>query len=754
MAKYLKNLIRTKKDFVFLIFFYCISAITAFSILYDLIYPAVVPALENAILMPSDDGLVWEETPKGIVLQEIHNPYVNLLEIGDILVKIDQQPVFSLQSLQEILKSLPPGSVMMYQIKRPSANNDLIQVLVRTYPQVIFKPEKHFFQWIYQIFNIASLFGGIFLLLLVYPFINNKKLEALKLYLYGIFAIAFCLFYLLLDFQPTIYQENTEIYFNYLGWIISVLLLFLASIALRWKAFYWDLPLDWALFGAILYFMMIPKNLISFQETIPILSSIMLLKAFLLNLHFRNKNSFYTLITSLLSISIVIIVFFPGTYSYIFLWIFMLIFNIYWIYQYLKISKVNLVAQQFVLIIVLITVFSTSYFLSGFISQQFPYDFQNIIKIILSLTVSVVVMYILFLNKNWWKKWLFFSFEKRVEKLQKFQISMINYLHKEYLLEDFKKEIYDFLGDVKLNLLIDIEKDNRYYPLLPYFYQNSFWAKSRELIKNPINIPEDLLNLIDPDIELIFPLIFSNEKKGLILIGKKKDGYYNLEEAEILQRTIIQLSLIINLLSLLEKEKLLVQKTLEANLTALRSQINPHFLFNTLNTISSLIHDAPDLAEEAVEHLAFIFRYTLKTSSEQFATLKDEMQLIRHYLDIEKIRFGKRLNIDIQIEEECLDTLIPSLVIQTLVENCIKHGISKLTKDGLIQIKFFKENEFLTGIIYDNGPGIQMENIHKGTGLNNILTRLEQIYGKNHTIQLENTGNGTKVLLKIPIKKA
>ncbi len=749
MEGYLKNLIRTKENFIFLTSFYLVSALFAFLIIKNVGKPSILPVLENTILIPSDDGLVWKNTHKGLVLQEIHNPYVNQLEIGDILIKIDQQPIFFTESLTEILKSLPPGSVMMYQVKRPSANNDLIQVLVRTYPKVIFKPETNLFQWIYQILNLACLFSGIFLSLLVYPFIN-RGIESLKLYIFVIFTILFNLLYLLLDFQPTIYQENTEIYFNYLGWIFSVLFLLAAAFSLRWKSFYWDLPLDILLSFVILYFVILQKNLISYQNEILILTSVIFVKSLWLNLHYENNHN-PIIHSGITSICILGLIFFPNDYTFTFLWIYLLAFKIYWIYRYLKISKVNLVAQQFILIIVLVAVFSISYSLSGLVSKQFPYDFQNIIKIILSLTVSLLVVYVLFINKNWWKKWLFFSFENRVEKLQKFQISMTNYLHKEQLLQDFHKEIDDFLGEVKLEIYLEIDEKNPYYSLLPYLNSNTFWSKSKELIKNPINIPENLTPIIDSDIELIFPLIFSNEKKGLVLIGKKKDGYYNLEEAEILQRTIIQLSLIINLLSLLEKEKLLMQKTLEANLTALRSQINPHFLFNTLNTISSLIHDSPDLAEEAVEHLAFIFRYTLKTSNEQFATLKDEMQLIQHYLDIEKIRFGKRLNIEIQIEECCLEYLIPSLVIQTLVENCIKHGISKLTKDGIIKIQFYKENHFLTGIIYDNGPGIKMENIYKGTGLSNILTRLDQIYEKKHEIHLENTGNGTQITIKIPI---
>lgn len=753
MAKYLEQLVRTKKNFIVLVFFYLITFLVSYKTISHIVQPSIEPALENQIFIPSDDGLVWKDTPKGIELQEIHNSYIHSLEIGDILIKIDQQPIFYSESLKEILKSLPPGSVLMYQIKRPSANDELVQVLIRTFPKVIFKPENTLFQWIYEIFNLSGLFLGILLVLLVYPFIQRGN-DAFKIYLSCIFLILFCLLYLLLDFQPTIYQENTEAYFNYTGWILAVFFLVLSAFFLQLPKIHGNFFINGALMATIMYLVLSEKNLISYQTEIQILAIIIFCQSLLQFVYIKslkNKNISFTILGCLLMI---LIIYYPNVYTYLFLWIFMLIFESYWIYKYLKISKVNLVTQQFVLIIILISVFSISYFLAGFIAQQFPYDFQNILRIILSFFTSLLVVYGLFLNKNWWKKWLFFSFENRNEKLQKFQISMTNYLHKEQLLEDFQKEIQDFLGEVKLEILLEVDKNHPYYSLFSYLSPNTFWSKSKELSKTPLNIPEHLMKVIDPEYELIFPLFFSDDKKGFIMIGKKKEGYFNLEEAELLQRTIIQLSLIINLLALLEKEKLLVQKTLEANLTALRSQINPHFLFNTLNTISSLIHDSPDLAEEAVEHLAFIFRYTLKTSNEQFATLKEEMQLIKHYLDIEKIRFGKRLNIEIQIQEKCLDVLIPSLVIQTLVENCIKHGISKLTKEGLIKIQFYLDETFLVGEIFDNGPGIKTENIYKGTGLSNILTRLEQIYGKNHEISLINTGNGTLVKLKIAILNA
>jgi len=234
-------------------------------------------------------------------------------------------------------------------------------------------------------------------------------------------------------------------------------------------------------------------------------------------------------------------------------------------------------------------------------------------------------------------------------------------------------------------------------------------------------------------------------------MGKKKRGVYNLEDLEIISRIIQQIRLSLSVLQLLEREKLLLQKNYEANLTALRSQINPHFLFNTLNTISSLIHDAPDEAEEAVEKLAFIFRYTLKTSARNFVTLGEELSLVTTYLDIEKMRFGERLRVVYEIEKSMREVTLPALIVQTIVENCIKHGIARIIEKGVISIEAYEEDGFMVCRIEDNGPGIDLTKIKTSTGLTNSLTRLDEIYQIKNLLYFENTGNGTLVELKIPL---
>jgi LytS/YehU family sensor histidine kinase len=279
-----------------------------------------------------------------------------------------------------------------------------------------------------------------------------------------------------------------------------------------------------------------------------------------------------------------------------------------------------------------------------------------------------------------------------------------------------------------------------------------FWSANKEL--NPLTLKaEDEQFLAQHNWSLALPLRFSRAKAGLLILGKKKKGVYNLEDLDLLRRISTQIWLTLDILYLLENEKMLMQKTMEANLTALRSQINPHFLFNTLNTISSLIHDNPEMAEQAVENLAFIFRYTLRTSGENFVTVEGEMTLVKKYLEIEEFRFGENLEVKIEIEESCKECELPALVIQTIVENCIKHGIAKILTKGIVSIRIIDLGDRYKTIIEDNGPGIRSDRISMGTGLNNIHSRLHSLYGNSDILTFENTGNGTRVTLTLPKKR-
>jgi two-component sensor histidine kinase len=197
----------------------------------------------------------------------------------------------------------------------------------------------------------------------------------------------------------------------------------------------------------------------------------------------------------------------------------------------------------------------------------------------------------------------------------------------------------------------------------------------------------------------------------------------------------------------------------EAELRALRAQINPHFLFNSLTAIGYLIQTAPEKAFETLMKLTQLLRRVLKTSGE-FSTLGEEIELVKSYLEIEQARFEERLEIEIDVAEDLEKLAVPSFVLQPLVENAVKHGISKAKSGGRITISARledeKENSFLKLNVIDTGAGDKTNNIlqnrQKGVGLNNIEQRLNNYYGDSAALIIENqNGDGMTAEIKIPM---
>jgi hypothetical protein len=286
--------------------------------------------------------------------------------------------------------------------------------------------------------------------------------------------------------------------------------------------------------------------------------------------------------------------------------------------------------------------------------------------------------------------------------------------------------------------------------LAPAPGREQVWSANREI--SEATLPPELdTRLRQSGTALALGFRLQDGEGGVLLLGRRPQ-VYNLPEVEALSRLTRQAQLALDVLRLLENEKVLLEKTYEASMTALRSQINPHFLFNTLNTISALIHDNPRQAEAAVEKLAFIFRHTLKFSAQNLVPLRTELELVRSYLDIEQMRFGKRLRVSINVEPDALEVPIPAVMLQTFVENCIKHGISKVVRDGEVRIEAQVQADVLHLLVLDNGPGIDTSRIRRSTGLSNVLTRLGRIYGTEEVIRFSNTGNGTCVELNLPVR--
>jgi len=199
-----------------------------------------------------------------------------------------------------------------------------------------------------------------------------------------------------------------------------------------------------------------------------------------------------------------------------------------------------------------------------------------------------------------------------------------------------------------------------------------------------------------------------------------------------------------------EQEKLL----LSAKVEALASQIHPHFLFNTLTSISSLIRANPETARMLIGKLSGLLRRLLR-SSDHFVTLRDEMEAIDEYLDIEAIRFGPSLRIEKHIGPDTLDVLVPSMILQPLVENSIKHGFSRRVGGGRIVISSRRENGRAIIEVNDDGLGMSEERLStalgEGIGLSNVYERLRVIYGEGYGLTLRSTPDqGTSARIEIP----
>jgi two-component system LytT family sensor kinase len=191
-----------------------------------------------------------------------------------------------------------------------------------------------------------------------------------------------------------------------------------------------------------------------------------------------------------------------------------------------------------------------------------------------------------------------------------------------------------------------------------------------------------------------------------------------------------------------------------ARVEALANQINPHFLFNTLTSISSLIRSQPETARVLIVKLSGLLRRLLR-SQDHFVTLREELAAVEEYLDIERVRFGSSLVVERVIDENSLDVVVPSMLLQPLVENSIKHGLGRKVGEGRITISATRRAGHAVIEIVDNGVGIPGDRLEPsaehGIGLRNVNERLRVIYGANHQLRLHSVpGEGTSVRIEIP----
>ncbi len=193
----------------------------------------------------------------------------------------------------------------------------------------------------------------------------------------------------------------------------------------------------------------------------------------------------------------------------------------------------------------------------------------------------------------------------------------------------------------------------------------------------------------------------------------------------------------------------------QAELRALKAQINPHFLFNTLNTIAALIHTEPTQAEATVERLADMFRYILAGSDRGMVSLEKELAFVDGYLEIERVRFGERLHVAREIGREALDVPVPSLILQPLVENAVQHGRGD---DGSVELtlRAWLDGDEVIIAVADRGPGMVSSHgleSRPGHGLRNVDERLRKTYGEAYALHIaHNEPQGAVVTIRIPVE--
>ncbi|OJJ23698.1 hypothetical protein BKI52_04930 [marine bacterium AO1-C] len=244
-------------------------------------------------------------------------------------------------------------------------------------------------------------------------------------------------------------------------------------------------------------------------------------------------------------------------------------------------------------------------------------------------------------------------------------------------------------------------------------------------------IPIFLVNI--PDTMVLSFIIY-----GAIVLARYVSNYYKKYKEEELK-------------SIQTAEKLA-----QAELRALKMQLHPHFLFNTLHAISALMHKDIIIAEKMINRLSELLRYSLKNTGQQLVSLRQELEFLELYLEIEKVRFQGRLKVNLHIDSRSLDAEVPHLILQPLVENALKHGIAPQAKGGIITITAQQVKETLLLKVYDNGKSMtatHFAHLKEGIGLENTRLRLHQLYDNKHKFQVDNCqGKGFEVSIDIPLK--
>lgn len=203
----------------------------------------------------------------------------------------------------------------------------------------------------------------------------------------------------------------------------------------------------------------------------------------------------------------------------------------------------------------------------------------------------------------------------------------------------------------------------------------------------------------------------------------------------------------------LERERALKLAT-EARLSSLESRLQPHFLFNTINSVSSLIHEDPVRAEQLLSRMAALLRFSLDSARAGLVPLEQELRVVKDYLEIEKTRFESRLRYEIDVPESLLGAAVPPLAIQTLVENSIKYAVAPRREGASIQVRARQQNDALIVSVIDDGPGFDSSRLIAGHGLDHLQERLAALFKDAARLEISGSPGNTEARLSIPMQMA
>lgn len=758
----------------------------------------VVPGLNAEF--EGNDWVTWEDTKYGVIVKRIHPLYKgqasfkeskDQIKVGDRLRKIGPLEIRNASVADKIASEDPPSHPTGLFLTRtdPTLNKEDLSVLVQKGFRLAFSFNDIGLYWYILGWWVGiGSFMGVIMLAILFPLFRSNIRDNLPMV--GLVGSAFVFFMLQLFRHLYLVIEND---LSSTGFE-KVFILLYASLIFLYVGCYFHFKVSarnpWFTIPTVLvaaYFLYEFVNIIFFERQLKhfhdlieqyvalffLLHTLAAVLMFLLeNWRTRSLRSFLGLGSIGLISGLGIVYYgmmdyttenwFHSEHAFFVFCLLQFFPLVNATFLQLQFGKVSLVVTQSIQYLVSIIMILVLYLV---ITQLYNYvhtgiQYRQILEFA-TLVLVVVILRLLYLaNESKFRKYFVTPQQERLRKFKTFIARIPQYTSSGGLRKDLVEEMFEYFNAETVHLWWNVDQpesaaEQRYHAKQEGIYRelmnnNTVWSKTKEIATFRLN-SELEKSVLDSSYTLICPITIDVDTYALLMLGRKKRGVYNLADLELISQLIQQTQLTLNVLQMVVREKSLIQQTYEANLTALRSQINPHFLFNTLNSIGELVHESADLAEEAVEKLAFIFRYTLRKSSENFVTLSDEMSLIRTYLDLEKVRFGDRLNVHLAISPEVKDVPVPSFIISTLVENCIKHGIAKILHKGLVSVEATREEDYLVVEVVDNGPGIDLSRIYKSTGLSNSIARLENIYELKNLLYFENTGDGTYVRLKIPL---